>query len=633
MNKHQKLVQQQFLNDEEKVIGRLKSVYKQSLKDITSKVSVLDSSITQLKMIHDSVGDDELGDLAAAFFKGKAQHMTPEEAKETLQSMIQSKVYQKNYQTALKKQVDGIYDKMLDKEFSTVSDYLTECYENGFVGTLFDLHGQGIPMAFPLDQEAMVRAVQLDSKISQGLYARLGEDVDLLKKKITAQVSRGISTGMTFQQVAQQLAGTTNIGFNNAVRIARTEGHRIQCQSGMDACYKAKEKGADVVKQWDATLDSSTRESHVAVDGEIRELDKPFSNGLMFPGDPAGGAAEVINCRCALLQRARWALDEDELQALKEKAEFFGLDKTDSFENYKKNYLKASEEVKAAEMADHPAVNKYGHTIVFADNMNSDKWSESKTIIKDLADEYDTRLTTVGTGARGGAGDVDMGGAMRLSSTENYVAIHEFAHSMATEALTKYGVVDDSAFWKEIKGIKRAYKKDVGDNSSRWISSYEHSSKLIDEFFAEAFTQAKMHQMGLPLPNRYGNDLTYSNQVLQITDKYFKKPLTNSSKDAKINLQFFASKEKQFGKKVGKHAADFGLDPSKAEDREKFQNIINNIIAKAENVRIGSWRGQTEEVLFYVQGKDVVITNQQNEFITILKGGIDNARVKNARNK
>ena len=51
--------------------------------------------------------------------------------------------------------------------------------------------------------------------------------------------------------------------------------------------------------------------SHQKVDGEIRELDEPFSNGLMFPGDPAGGAAEVVNCRCALLQRARWALDDE----------------------------------------------------------------------------------------------------------------------------------------------------------------------------------------------------------------------------------------------------------------------------------------------------------------------------------
>lgn len=346
MNRRQKIVQEQFIDDEEKVITRLKSVYSQSLKDINGKVKELDSSIEMLQKAYDSIDGDTIGDLAAAVLGKKAQAMTPAQAQETIKSRIQSKVYQKKYQSALKKQVDTIFDKMQDKEFKLVSDYLDECYENGFIGAMFDLQGQGIPLAMPLDQEAMVRAVQLDSKISHGLYTRLGEDVSLLKKKITAQVSRGISTGMSYQQVAQQLAGYTNIGFNNAVRIARTEGHRIQVQSAMDACYKAKEKGADVIKQWDSTLDGATRESHAQVDGEIRELDEKFSNGLMFPGDPAGGAAEVINCRCALLQRAKWALDEEELEELKKRAEYFGLDKTDSFEEYKKKYLKAAEEEK-----------------------------------------------------------------------------------------------------------------------------------------------------------------------------------------------------------------------------------------------------------------------------------------------
>ena len=308
MNKRQKLVQEQFLNNEDVVLKRLKQVYDQSLKDVTGKISDLDKSIGALQKALADVNDDEVGELARAFL-GRRANISPAEAKETLQSMLQSKVYQKRYQEALKGQIDGIMDKMHGKEYKVISDYLKECYEDGFIGTMFDLQGQGVPLCFPLDQEAMVRAVQLDSKISQGLYSRLGEDVALLKKKITAQISRGIATGMTFQQVARGLTAYTNIGYNNAVRIVRTEGHRIQVQGTMDACYKAREKGADVVKQWDATLDGKTRESHARVDGEIRELDEKFSNGLMFPGDPSGGAAEVVNCRCALLQRKRWAAE------------------------------------------------------------------------------------------------------------------------------------------------------------------------------------------------------------------------------------------------------------------------------------------------------------------------------------
>ncbi len=289
MNRRQRLVQEQFLDREEAIIKRLNSVYAQSLKDINAKVKKLEFNIKGLTEQYDWMDDDD-----------------PEKAK--VKSKIQSKIYQKQYQEQLQKQVDGILNQLQEKQYTNIAEYLDECYSDGFVGTIFDMHGQDVPLMMPIDQESMVRAVQTDSKISNGLYSRLGEDVNLLKRKITAQVSRAISTGMTYAQTAQQLAGYTKIGMNNSKRIVRTEGHRIQCTAAMDACYQAKERGADVVKQWSAFLDDRTRESHWNIHHQIREIEEPFSNGLMFPGDPSGRPEEVINCRCALLQRARWAV-------------------------------------------------------------------------------------------------------------------------------------------------------------------------------------------------------------------------------------------------------------------------------------------------------------------------------------
>ncbi len=490
MNKHQKLVQQQFLNDEEKIIKRLKSVYGQSLKDINGKVATLDSSISQLQKALADVGEDEIGELAAAYFKGKA-HITPEEAKETLQSMLQSKVYQKKYQEALKKQVGGVLDTMQDKEFKAVSDYLTECYENGFIGTMYDLQGQGIPMCFPLDQEAMVRAVQLDSKISQGLYSRLGEDIAVLKKKITAQVSRGISTGMSYQQVAQQLAGVTNIGFNNAVRIARTEGHRIQCQSGMDACYKAKEKGANVVKQWDAALDSRTRESHMWVDGEIRELDEKFSNGLMFPGDPAGGAAEVVNCRCALLQRAKWALDEDELQALKDRAAYYGLDKTANFEDYKQKYLKAADDLSEVEEIKDAIDFAYGN---YTDD-DYIKWMDAYDKHNSGVHLNDKELKIIDDYTEGsfiGLNDVNRYSDSQLLkkgySTEDIARIRKNAETL-DGALSKYDLDTDI--------VTHRFERDVSWLTGNGNGIEELEGLVGTEYTAKGFTSSGM------LPNRF----------------------------------------------------------------------------------------------------------------------------------
>lgn len=97
----------------------------------------------------------------------------------------------------------------------------------------------------------------------------------------------------------------------------------------------------DVVKQWDATLDARTRPHHALLDGQIRELDKPFEvNGrkAMYPIG-FGIASEDIHCRCTLLQRAKWALDEDELQTLKERTEYYGLDKTKDFDEFKQKYM------------------------------------------------------------------------------------------------------------------------------------------------------------------------------------------------------------------------------------------------------------------------------------------------------
>ncbi|WP_371820565.1 phage minor head protein [Falcatimonas sp. MSJ-15] len=60
----------------------------------------------------------------------------------------------------------------------------------------------------------------------------------------------------------RNIATVAGINKNKAMRIARTEGHRIQQTAAVNACNKAVEKGADIVKQWSAALDGRTRDSH-----------------------------------------------------------------------------------------------------------------------------------------------------------------------------------------------------------------------------------------------------------------------------------------------------------------------------------------------------------------------------------
>lgn len=55
-------------------------------------------------------------------------------------------------------------------------------------------------------------------------------------------------------------------------------------------------------KEWDAITDDRTRDSHKAMDGQIRRVNEYFTTGngnlMMFPGDTNAPIEEWINCRC-----------------------------------------------------------------------------------------------------------------------------------------------------------------------------------------------------------------------------------------------------------------------------------------------------------------------------------------------
>lgn len=346
MNKRQLEVLKYQMQNEKKILQLLKQVYQRASMDCERKIREL--------------------------------------AGRTDMENLQSIVYQKQYQETLKKQLDGILDALQNKEFENISEYLTGCYEDGFLGALYDIHGQGIPFIFPIDQVQVVDAVQTDSKISTNLYTRLGEDVSYLKKSIRAELSRGIANGLTWTEMAAHIAHGMNSPFhkamNKAMRISRTEGHRIQNRAQMDMLNKAKENGADVVKQWISTLDDRTRESHKVLDGQIREIEDYFEvNGhkAKYPGG-FGVASEDIHCRCCMGQRAKWNLDQDELNTLKDRASYFGLDKTKDFEDFKNKYLQVPDTTGKIDIS-----NENWHGLHFPQNYKS-----KKEAVKSLFDKY-----------------------------------------------------------------------------------------------------------------------------------------------------------------------------------------------------------------------------------------------------
>lgn len=259
---------------------------------------------------------------------------------------LQSIIHQKKYQEQLLKQIDGVLNDLQTHTYKTSNEFFQSSYENGYIGSMYEFQKQGIPLTIPISKKKMVTAIQTDSKLSSSYYLKQGltvQNIRTLKKQVALEATRGIASGQSWLEVAESLSIQRyfTISQNDAMRIVRTEGNRINQQGRLDAGDEAVQNGCDLLKQWDATLDSRTREAHREADGQIVEWDEDFTvMGEKLKAPSIGGSAKnVINCRCQLLKRPRWALDEDELKVLQERAEFYSLDKSKSFEDYKDKFL------------------------------------------------------------------------------------------------------------------------------------------------------------------------------------------------------------------------------------------------------------------------------------------------------
>lgn len=317
MNKRQKEVIESSLKDEEAIFKALESNYTAALADVKRNIRELQSN-----------------------------------------PLTQSKAYQLEFQKQLEMQISGILDNLQGKNFASIADYLNSAYRNGFLGSMYDMQGQGVPLILPIDERQVLQAVQKtgdDFKLSN----KLGVSTKLLKEQVKQELIRGLASELTYAQIARNISDYGQSDMNRAMRIARTEGHRVQNSARFDSMNAASKKGANIVKQWDATLDGKTRSEHGQLDGQIRELDEDFTvagYSAKYPG-AFGDPYMDCNCRCCMLQRARWALKENvdpntgevtfgDTTYKKWNNETGGLIDCTGFEDFKQKYLKAAEQLK-----------------------------------------------------------------------------------------------------------------------------------------------------------------------------------------------------------------------------------------------------------------------------------------------
>lgn len=139
---------------------------------------------------------------------------------------------------------------------------------------------------------------------SADLITNLGNEARRRINGILAQSALG--TVQPFEAM-QQIAGNLPSGSvfrtlqGRAEAIYRTEINRAFSIAGQGRMNQMGERLPRMKKRWVAVLDTRTRPTHVAANGQIVPFDGFFTVGgqrAQFPRDPVLSAAESVNCRC-----------------------------------------------------------------------------------------------------------------------------------------------------------------------------------------------------------------------------------------------------------------------------------------------------------------------------------------------
>jgi SPP1 gp7 family putative phage head morphogenesis protein len=168
-----------------------------------------------------------------------------------------------------------------------------------------------IGLDFKLPPEEQITAAALNPVDRIGWPTRTGNHITAANDAVRQSVYQGIVQGNSYDSVARELRDTLNITASKAETIARTESHRAREMGNLAATVEAAEMGIKFRRRWLATLDSNTRDTHGAMDGqeievfdekgEIAKFQSPSGGEAEYPGG-FGIASEDINCRCTMVE-------------------------------------------------------------------------------------------------------------------------------------------------------------------------------------------------------------------------------------------------------------------------------------------------------------------------------------------
>lgn len=192
-----------------------------------------------------------------------------------------------------------------------ITEFMPEVYMNNynFFQTSIDAQTNHAYNFYLVNQNTIRRVLDTNYRIlpNPSKNFNIAKDLRWNENNIRSAITQGILRGEGMDKIANRLKSVENMTDAQAMRTARTATTGAENAGRIDSMRYMKRIGLNVKKKWVAVMDNRTRDSHADLDGEIREVDEEFSNGLEEPGG-AGDPAETYNCRCTL----EYVFDDEE---------------------------------------------------------------------------------------------------------------------------------------------------------------------------------------------------------------------------------------------------------------------------------------------------------------------------------
>lgn len=218
-------------------------------------------------------------------------------------SWLRGKAADANWYREMTKSLAADMNSLNEMAANMINDELPEVYADNFnYGTYTVEAGARVNTSFTLvDRDTVYELAQGDTRLLPDVNVDKKKDVDWNRKKFNAAIMQSVLQGESVAHAAQRLQKVVGMNYNSAVRNARTALTSAENKGRIRSYERAEEMGIKLQKQWLATLDKRTRDTHRMLDGETVDIKDTFWNGLEYPGDPDGEPAEVYNCRCTLV--------------------------------------------------------------------------------------------------------------------------------------------------------------------------------------------------------------------------------------------------------------------------------------------------------------------------------------------